>query len=226
MKQIFTFYLVLLFSIPALCQNKNIDSLIYVLETTNMSLDEKLEGYSEISNYYTSNDLEKSLEYASKGLQLSQRAKNREKEFAFLRIMGIIYFNKASYDTAHIYNNKALALALDMGDKQLESKIYVGFGNVFFRQQNYQAAIEYYLKGLALEDGQPTQTTAAILTNLGAAHRTLKNPDRAIYYFQQALDIARQLNLAGIKEVVYHGLGVTYLEKKSRIKQLTICRVL
>ncbi len=212
MKHIIFLGLILWMSGTIIGQVQKIDSLLHVLNTKNLSSNEELEVYNDISFFYARNDLAKGLEYASKGLQLAQKAKNKKMESAFYRNLGIVYFYRSSYDTTQIYLDKALVLALEVNDKPLEMKIYVDLGNLY-AYQNYQTALEYYLKALSLSQNQPDRTTAVILNNIANIHRVLKNFDRAISFSEQALDIAERLKLEDVKMYACNGLGTAYAVK-------------
>lgn len=194
-------------------QVQNVDSLVNILETQKLSSDEKLDIYKDISFFYARNDLKKGLEYATKGLQLAEKEKNKKIASALYRNLSIIYYYQSGFDTSRIYLDKALSLALEIEDKPLEMKIYSELGNLHFLQQNYQTALEFYMKGLSLSENQPDRTHSVILNNIGSIYRTLKNPGRSITFYERALEIAEQLQLDDLKMGIYNGLGTVYADK-------------
>lgn len=209
MKHILTFCFIALFAISVSSQVKETDSLINVLATQKLPPNKELEIYEKISFFYARNDLEKGLEYASKGLQLALKEKNKKMESSFYRNLGIVYMYKSAYDTAQTYLDKALNLALEVEDKTMKVKIYVDLANLY-SYQNYEKALEYYLKALSFSENQPDKTTAIILNNIAEIHRVLKNHHHAISFFKQSLDIAEQLNLENVKMYACNGLGGVY----------------
>jgi tetratricopeptide (TPR) repeat protein len=213
MKSIVFFSLIVWTSgLTATGQAQEIDSLINILNTQTLSQSEELEAYNKISFFYARNDLEKGFEYASKGLQLSRKVKDKKMESSLNRNLGIVYFYRSVYDTAQIYLNRALSLALETDDKSMEMKVYVDMGNLY-AYQDYQTSLDYYLKGLSLSQNQPDRTTAVILNNIAGIHRVLKDFDRAISFYEQASDIAEQLKLEDVKMYASNGLGTAYADR-------------
>ena len=55
------------------------------------------------------------------------------------------------YRKAHEYHEKALAISIEIGDKEGEGDRYENLGNVFRSLGEYQEAKEYHEKALAIK---------------------------------------------------------------------------
>lgn len=212
MKRILFFSLLFLLVANASGQVQHIDSLVKVVETKKLSSEEQLKIYEEISQFYSRYDLEKGFKYANRGLQLAEKEKDKKKISSFNKLLGVIYYNKSSLDTSQVYLEKALAFALDAKDGPSQMAAYGSLGNVYRLKQDYQKALNYYMKTLSLHDVPIDPAHVSTLNNVAVIHRILNNPSRAIYYFSQALEQAEQLNLDEQKMSAVYGLGTVYAD--------------
>src|SRR3546814_4375735 len=64
------------------------------------------------------------------------------------RNLGVAYYMWNKHDTAVTYLEQALGLALEVRDKNMESRIYIAFGNLYNVPGRYQEAISSHLKAL------------------------------------------------------------------------------
>lgn len=217
MKQIIIGCLMLLLAVNAtgqMVQVQEIDSLLNVLNTQKLKPEDQMLLYKRVCGFYIGYDLDKGIEYARKGLQLAEKENDKGMISTFYIHLGIYYFNKSSFDTAHIYLEKSLDYAIEAKDKVLEIGALGSLGNLYKLQEDYQTAVEYYTKALAIDEPAATQARASILNNLGVIHRALNNTDRAIDYLNQSLDFSEQHNLNVTIMSASHGLGTIYSEER------------
>ena len=213
MKQIFFIGLMLL-SLTSNAQVQNVDSLENVLNTQKLTSKEQLELYDKISQYYMLYDMSKCIEYAEKGFHIAEKEKDKRMISKFNMRFGVIYYSKASLDTSRTYLDKALTLALEADDEPLLMSAYGFLGNLYRLRQDYQTSLDYYMKALSLHNVPANQTKSSILNNIGVLHRILNNPDRAVFFLEQALDLAKQLELKPTIMSASHGLGTIYGDRK------------
>ena len=200
--------------------SQNIDSLINVLNNRNLSPLEQIMLYEKLSHFYVSNDLEKGIIYANKGLQIAENKHNKKMASIFNNHLGIIYYNKSSLDTSYIYLKKALDLAIDSNDDVHQMTAYSSLGNLFRLKQNYQEALDYYIKAVSIHNMPLSEIHASTFSNIAIIHRILNNPDRAFHYFEQALQIAEQLDLDAQKTHIIYGLGTVYADLEDNNKAI------
>ncbi len=218
MKQVLWIGLILLMAINTTGQVRHVDSLVHVLDTQELSPKKQLELYEKISKSYSGFDLEKCIEYANKGLRLAEKKKNEKFISIFNRYLGVAYYGKSSLDTSYIHLEKALTWAIGAKDQTLQMPAYGTLGNWSRLKQDYQGALNYYMKALSLHNVPINATHASILNNVAIIHRILNNTDRAIHYFENALEVAEQFNLDGLKMEIVYGLGTTFADKADYIK--------
>lgn len=110
-------------------------------------------------------------------------------------------------DSARIYLEKALELALQSGNKTIIARCYIDFGNMYLMQANYSVALKYvqmalpYLQSI---DHYEVKINGILLQ--ANAHNFSGRKDSAIYYYKQA----EQYNMQKQPYrnwVVYVGLG-------------------
>ncbi|MDR0574476.1 MAG: tetratricopeptide repeat protein [Tannerella sp.] len=210
-----------LFVLPALninAQALKVDSLINILETEKLSSVKQLALYEEISRLCYGYNLEMGIEYSIKGLQLAEKEKDKRMTSIFNRFLGTIYYHKASVDTSRIYLEKSLKTAIEAKDESLQTSVYGSLGNLYRLKHDYQQALDYYMKSLSFHDIPTNPAHAGSLNNIAIIHRIQNNPDRAIYYFNQALEVSRQLNLKQQEMEVDYGLGTVYADIKDLVR--------
>jgi tetratricopeptide (TPR) repeat protein len=123
------FALFVLFSIlPAtVCaQRQNVDSLINILNTNELSNKEKLDLYESI--YQNTDAIEKHLIYASKGLALAEKENDKRDLIFFNRVLGRAYGAKGNYAKGLAHFDKALALAQETKNEDSEANVYLDMG--------------------------------------------------------------------------------------------------
>jgi signal transduction histidine kinase/Tfp pilus assembly protein PilF len=218
MKQILTLSLFVLLAFSANAQVQKVDSLINLLKTGKLSSTKQLSLYEEISRLCYGYDLEKGVEYSIKGLQLANKEKNKGKMSVFNRFLGTIYYHKASVDTSYIYLEKALELAIETKDESLQTSAYGSLGNLFRLKHDYLQALDYYMKSLSFHNIPTSPTDASALNNIAIIHRIMNNPERAIYYFNQSLEVSKQLNIKQQEMEATYGLGTVYADAKELTK--------
>ncbi|MDR1553468.1 MAG: tetratricopeptide repeat protein, partial [Prevotellaceae bacterium] len=185
----------------------NVDSLVNVLETQKLTAKEQLELYEKICEIYRNNDLKKFIFYTNKGLQLAEKENSKEMICDFYRYVGDGYNLYGKYDTAIIYYEKALALAVETADRECEATIYRSLGSIYITN-NSNVAIEYYLKALNIAESISDKKNISLtFSNIAEYHRILRNHERAVYYAEKAKTIAEEINYDYGKICAYYTLG-------------------
>ena len=207
------FIALLSLSLPvAICvygQTQNIDSLMNVLETLTLTNEEKLALYVNIGDFYEKNNYDSCIKYSEKGLLLAEKTNSKSQIAMFNKLLGSAYSYKGSYDTSYVYLNKCLEGAIKLKDKKIEIAAYGQIGNMYRLKQEYQTAVDYYMKSLALNDSI-NRTYAVTLINLGSLHRILHHWEIAVNYLEEALTIAKELSLEDIEMGASHALGTVF----------------
>ena len=190
----------------------NVDSLVNVLETQELTPDEQLALYSLISKSYSYNDVEKSRLYATKGFELAEKRKNKNRMSYFYFFIGLSFANVNDYDSAFIFYEKALPLTQETGELVFEGGIYTAMGNIYYLTNKQAIALEYYLKALSIMEKENNALgTIEVLNNIGNIHKILKNFDNALHYYERTKLLSEEYNFPYGECGAYYSLGQIYL---------------
>jgi signal transduction histidine kinase len=202
-------------------QTQNVDSLVSVLETQELNPGEQAELYDKIVVAYgSSNNYEKAIEYAEKGLAICREAKNKSIESGLNEGIGISYCAMGNYERAYPYLEKALDLSIQANDKIQEMSVRQTIGSYYGRLGKYEDALKYFVDALSISEniGDKKQGMA-ILGNIGVIYIIL-NPEKAVPYFERMIALADELNMPRAKIRPFHELGRYYTGKKDIQKAL------
>lgn len=98
---------------------------------------------------------------------------------------------------------------------------YERLGNIEARSGNIGQAINYYFTILkSLQPRQPSEweLLGSTYNNLGITWMRQKQYDKALYYLEKGVAIARQHQLAGLELHLYTNIGAAYLENNDLVK--------
>ncbi|MCL1933706.1 MAG: tetratricopeptide repeat protein [Candidatus Azobacteroides sp.] len=213
MKQLFLFFLLWVSAMSVVGQAETADSLVNVLNMEKHPTTEQLSLLYEICESKTSDkgDRNAGAIYALKGLAFAEKEGNKMMISKFNRYLGKVYCTQSVYDTASIYLNKALDLAIEANDKDQEAVIYSDIATMYARQGKYTLAMEYYMKALTMaEKTNNMKLCSTILANLGGIHSMLENYDQSIGYLERAMTLADELNIPDIKLEPLYYLSTIY----------------
>ncbi|MBF2093731.1 MAG: tetratricopeptide repeat protein [Synechococcales cyanobacterium K44_A2020_017] len=129
--------------------------------------------------------------------------------------LGIAYDSLGQYQQAINFQQQSLAIAREIGNRQVETSSLIGLGNAYFSLGQYQQAIAFLQKSLAIQreiGSRPGE--AASLGNLGNVYHELGQYQQAIAFQQQSLAIQRgignrqgEANSLGNLGDAYYDLG-------------------
>jgi tetratricopeptide (TPR) repeat protein len=150
---------------------------------------------NNISNIYSmKGDFKQALKYLDESNRILLELDDQEKLIGSFNNLGILSNNLELYDDALNYFRQSYELSEKRGRPYADP--LSNTGNVFFRQNNYQRAIEYYQKALELE--RITNDRLAILntlSNIGIAFTKAGQPEPALRFLKEAESLAREMNV-------------------------------
>lgn len=226
MKHIIFFVIILLLAVNVKGQTPtptpNVDSLINVLNTQKLTLDEEFTICKQLADFYQNSDADKLMKYARRVLEIAKENKKYNSSIAIsYYYIGIAHHTKANLDSASVYYQKALDIALKTDDKQMEISAYVSFSAVFVDQGDYTKGLEYLMKALYIaEKTDNIKKQVTILSNIGTIYRRFDNDDHALQYFERAKVLAEKANLPVGLCAAYFNIGNIYLYKGDMDKAL------
>ncbi|MCB2221763.1 MAG: tetratricopeptide repeat protein [Bacteroidetes bacterium] len=170
-----------------------LDSLLTLLEHENYDT-AKVKLYQGIAKIYLKINLDSSLHYSDKGLDLARKIGFEKGEGDIYMVMGHIKVVQNDLFNALKYYQNAANLFHLANDAEGISAAYLLLGNVYFTLSNYPDALDYYQKGVVIAD---SNNSIAILpdfyNNLAVLNELLKNYNEAIEYLNKSLQLREDL---------------------------------
>lgn len=177
------------------------DSLTTLLGKSQNS-QEKLLLLDEIVKVYSNLDLNMALEYSLQGVELADRAKDKNWQPKFYEMAGRNYANTVQLDSAAVYFIKAKKGYESIDDKKGLASVYFKIGWLHRKRGELEKALEVDLKALKIMESLDDKLGIA-----GANNRLSEDVLRqgrkndALQYAQKAITICEQNDLK--EELVY-----------------------
>jgi serine phosphatase RsbU (regulator of sigma subunit) len=125
---------------------------------------------------------------------------------------GRVFYRKAKYDSSLFVLNKALTIAKELNDSSLQSSALLNLGNAYSYMGNHTSAIEYYFKGLAIEEKSATQEYLQwYFNNIGVVFATQKNYPKGLEYFLKSKNTAEKRANSKSVDLLYNNIGWVYM---------------
>jgi len=186
-------------------KTSSIDSLEKILNNTEG--EKSIPILQTLSKAYFDINLNKSLDYALKSLELSQQYYNTKLEAYSNLYIADAYLEFNHYQKAIYYFEKALEYFYDQKDNTLKAEIYLKLGDCEKMLGNYDNAIFYYQKPLNLFFSEDNNQIGDVYNRIGIVYKLQGKIPEAFDFHQKALvsanlnfkndDIAATLNYLG-----------------------------
>lgn len=172
-----------------------IDSLKQRLNTARQADTARIQVYLDLSGAYFEISPDSSLHYALMARQESGRIKHTRLFIAANLQTGNAYYQLSRYDSAMLYTQTALALAIKHKHPGYHTRALNATGNIYLRQQDYTPALRYYdsSKRISAKYKDSTELATAI-NNIAIINFEKGNYAIALKSHMQALDINEKLN--------------------------------
>ena len=154
----------------------------------------KIDSLRYLSNKFP----ERGIRYAREILKQSYNGKPHPLEHKILNSLGEIYLQLGLNTEALTYFIDAEAQIKLADPKKKFPWLKINIGNVYYQQEKYIQAREYYLDAFDIfsswkKSASNTITGKSVaLSNLGRIEKKIKNYDKALDYFLKALDVIRE----------------------------------
>ena len=170
-------------------------------------------GLAEV--FHSLGNFDKALTHDLAALKIFRELRDEAGIANSLSYIGITYISKGDYVRALHYQLQALRLAEKRNDQKMIAYLCNDLGTVFTEQGNLVKAREYFLKSLKWSEKNNKDLMTVNLVNLGIVHYRLKEYDRALANYQQALQIREQVlkDKAGIRSVL-NNMGHVYYDQR------------
>lgn len=212
-------FLLIIILVPVFClaQSTKQDSLLNLLETKPKS--EHAFLYNELASLKSREEkFKESTELALKALSLAKEFKNFEEEYYALINIAFNHQNIGQIDNSIYYAKDALRIATQIGKPALIARVYNHLGIAYSKIPIFDKALSSYLASLKIvEDTLPNTSwkknqsyKSLLLNNIGTIYSSMGQKEKALDYFNKALEIRRQQNdLNGIASCLQN-IGVIY----------------
>jgi len=215
MKQLFLFA-ALFFCTSSFAQvNKEVDSLLKVLDTEKQ--DSNIQRtLGRIGSYYIDNNPAKALEYFERSAELAKKL------HATLRLgnnyydMGFCYLLKADFDKSLNYYQQAAKIYEQLKDNKRLANAYMSMGNVFFQNKTLNKANEYYDKAeLIVAQTKDSTQLSSLYAERGMMYDQTGQFDSALLHLQKAMEVAKLIHDEFMVTSTLSNIGLTYKHKKN-----------
>ena len=165
------------------------DSLFIKIQQSK-SADEEIKAYTNVLLFYSSRNLDSAIYFSKQAVQKFQKTKDKVSEGRIYHTMANIYKDRLSYDTAKSYIDKAFVVFNSITYDKGIAKCYNTNGIIAAQKADYKLAANFFMRGLRIaEKLEDVNGMIQGYANMGSVYGYLKNPRKAIYYFQQAQDL-------------------------------------
>ena len=139
-----------------------------------------------------------------------------KQQYRWHRSMGLMAFYKTNYNETLGYFRQTLDIAVQMNDKELQSKSYNDLGILYSITGDYSLALENYQKSLELKlEFNDDYAAANTYSNIGSLLLELEKPVDSIDYLLHAIKYYKLVNNTQSNKMVTHvheELSMAYLK--------------
>lgn len=213
----FLFYLILILSIGVFGQNENriIDSILAIIDTTNNNENIILE-YLNIGMNTRNMNIDTAFYYDSIGLEMAKKTSNNKLQVNGYNNVGLDKKQYGKLTQAENFFNRALALATKANDSLDMSMIYNNLGVLLADVGKYDEALEYYIKSLKIDEKYQNLTSlATTYNNIGIVHYTLSDYDHAMNYYAKAMHLNKKLGNTDSEALQLMNIGIIHYFKNN-----------
>jgi len=170
---------------------------------------------------YLIQDYPEAIKNAFEALALFKENNNRVKECIVLEYLGIYYAEFGDYQNSIKYLLQSLKLAEEQHDSSSINSKNFNIGTTFIEAGNQYRGIEFIKKSINFykqDNNYNVKFLVAGYVNLGVAYNDMNVLDSAMFYYQLAVNIARQGNYTEQIGASLFNIGEIYLKKNETDK--------
>lgn len=124
-------------------------------------------------------------------------------------------YKDISGDSALIFAQQSIHYSRKYNNKIIEGEGYALVGSVYKTRGDYEKAITWQLKGLAIaEELKDERALASSYNGIGITYKKMRRWDDALKYYQKANLLALKLNEPSKASLTFNNMGTIYLEKR------------
>lgn len=187
------------------------DSLREIINSRNVSDQDKLQAYKNLCTSLQNTDFEQCRKVCYEGIEFAKSVQNHIFENSFNTTIGTTWFYAGDYDSAAVYWVKALKISENVHDttRIMSSLNNLGVLNTFTK--DYKKSLEYYVRSLHFKKIVGTPEAIAITEmNIGINYHYMGNLDSALALFTKVIPIISASENKRAKALLYNNLGSVY----------------
>ncbi|MEJ7644592.1 MAG: tetratricopeptide repeat protein [Chryseolinea sp.] len=162
---------------------------------------------NNISTIYSiKKDFPEAMKYLEDSYNLFLELEDQRKIIGSLNNLGILNTEIQLNDKAMKYFLEATARSEKIGMKFADP--YSNVGNIFYNQENYQRAVEFYEKALSIQrENSDKMGILNVATNLGITYAKAKQPAPAKLYLDEALALCTEMQAYSVLPAIYKAIA-------------------
>jgi len=138
-------------------------------------------------SYFFEGDLEISLNYYEKSLNLYVENNNLKGMANCLNNIGLVYLERGNYTKAKDYYQKKYEIVKSLGNYQSMASALIQLGNINYYRSNYQQSLDYYYQAMLIyNDIDDKSGKADASYSLGIIYSEMKSFAKALEYYKKA----------------------------------------
>lgn len=186
------------------------DSLLLVIQNSKPDTN-RVNILYHLSFSYVNSSPDSTLLYGLQSLDLAKKLNYKEGIANADYAVGAGYFRKGELKKAEDYFKHCDTIAKEISNKTLAIKACIGLGNSGWMLANFDAAIEYFQRGVSLcEETKDYSRLATLLNNIGNIHSGQLRKREALEYFKRSLQVSYTLKDTGDLALAYSSLANVY----------------
>ncbi|MEA3505594.1 MAG: tetratricopeptide repeat protein [Bacteroidota bacterium] len=196
----------------------NYDTALILLKKSTAYYEKVKDEFSLMDNYLNIGDLylgqgfiKKSFHYLGAALSLAERNNDNYTKAICLNELAMAHYSIENYNFSLDLLNESLILRGILNDKLGEGKCLINMGTIYTELEKYNKANELYLRALKIvEEADNKRSIANTYTSIGKNLLLKGLPHKAISYFEQSLEISREIGAKPETCDNYEQLIITY----------------
>ncbi len=165
-----------------------IDSLISIVNSYGKSDTTEVKLFIRIASCYRNRDLDSTVYYANKGLQLAEQLNFDKGKANCKHDLGLVYLRRNKDDSALEYYREALRIYEKINDKTSECQVLRAIGDIYCRQSKTDSAIKYNNKSAEISKETNNYMSLGLsYIDIAGIYSDQNNYIEAINYFLEGL---------------------------------------
>lgn len=149
-----------------------------------------------------------SIQIFQKALALQKITNNQRGIANTLQGMGIVFYEQKNYESSLEYLNQALAIGEAEKDFHRQAQVLDFIGRNYKEQLKYQQALSAFQRAKRIHEQQEFKKSLMFpLFSIGDTYQRLNQVDSAVFYINQANELAQNYNQNNLKAAIQTSLG-------------------